>query len=142
MLKKGGIINPELLSELQALRHTEKVVIADPGLPRVEGAKEINLALTSGIPSFADVFNSIFNELAVERGIIASEMQSAGDQAARAKNLVTEAFQKHQYVLTSESHEEFKNLTKGAKLVVVHGEGTRYSNVILVAGVHFPKLTD
>lgn len=55
MLKTSPLLNGRLTAVLTTLRHGEKVVIADAGLPAPEGVERLDLAVARDVPSLADV---------------------------------------------------------------------------------------
>ncbi|MDZ5720903.1 D-ribose pyranase [Bacillus sp. SXabc123] len=131
-MKKHGILNSHLAKLLADLGHTDKIVIADAGLPVPDGVLKIDLSLKPGLPAFQDTTAVLADEMVVEKVIAASEIKAANQENARfLENLFAE--QKIEYL----SHEEFKLLTKEAKAIIRTGEFTPYANCILQAGVLF-----
>ncbi|MFH0346178.1 D-ribose pyranase [Bacillus vallismortis] len=131
-MKKHGILNSHLAKLLADLGHTDKIVIADAGLPVPDGVLKIDLSLKPGLPAFQDTAAVLAEEMAVEKVIAASEIKTANQENARfLENLFSE--QEIEYL----SHEEFKQLTKEAKTIIRTGEFTPYANCILQAGVLF-----
>ncbi|MDM5187132.1 D-ribose pyranase [Bacillus sp. DX4.1] len=131
-MKRHGVLNSEIAAVLASLGHTDKIVIADCGLPVPEGVKRIDLAVELGKPSFLDVLQVVADDMAVEKLTLAEEITAHNAEVkleveARLKDAASE------YV----SHEQFKELTKQAKVVIRTGEATPYANVILHAGVIF-----
>ncbi|MGK9268242.1 D-ribose pyranase [Bacillus inaquosorum] len=131
-MKKHGILNSHLAKLLADLGHTDKIVIADAGLPVPDGVLKIDLSLKPGLPAFQDTTAVLADEMVVEKVIAASEIKVSNQENARfLENLFSE--QKIEYL----SHEEFKLLTKEAKAIIRTGEFTPYANCILQAGVLF-----
>ncbi|MCY8072958.1 D-ribose pyranase [Bacillus inaquosorum] len=131
-MKKHGILNSHLAKLLADLGHTDKIVIADAGLPVPDGVLKIDLSLKPGLPAFQDTTAVLADEMVVEKVIAASEIKASSQENARfLENLFAE--QKIEYL----SHEEFKLLTKEAKAIIRTGEFTPYANCILQAGVLF-----
>ncbi|GGI41153.1 D-ribose pyranase [Mammaliicoccus stepanovicii] len=127
---KTGILNSEISKVLSDLGHTDKIVIADCGLPIPKGVKKIDLALTFGVPSFETVYKTILEHMAVQKIVIANEMKEANNslyQLIKGTNIDTE----------SVSHEEFKHLTSSTVAVIRTGEATPFANVILESDVLF-----
>ncbi|MCY8513162.1 D-ribose pyranase [Bacillus atrophaeus] len=131
-MKKHGILNSHLAKILADLGHTDKIVIADAGLPVPDGVLKIDLSLKPGVPGFKDVTELLAEEMVVEKVTAASEIKTANPQSA---NFIENQFKKQavEYL----SHEEFKQLTKEAKAIIRTGEVTPYANCILQAGVIF-----
>lgn len=70
-MKKAGILNRELTTLLARLGHTDKIVIADCGLPIPEDTVCVDLSLTIGTPSFLTVLNAVVADMEIERIIFA-----------------------------------------------------------------------
>ncbi|MEC1601944.1 D-ribose pyranase [Bacillus halotolerans] len=131
-MKKHGILNSHLAKLLADLGHTDKIVIADAGLPVPDGVLKIDLSLKPGLPAFRDVTAVLADEMAVEKVIVASEIKvSNPENASFIETLFSEE------AVDCLPHEEFKELTKEAKAVIRTGEFTPYANCILQAGVLF-----
>lgn len=131
-MKKDGLLNAELISEIAAIGHTQYMVISDVGLPVPKGVKVIDLALAPGVPSFAQVLEAVDSELVSESYILAEEIreQNAGlDQSIGERMGDRPAA----YI----PHEELKKLTREAQVIVRSGEVSPYANIVLVAGVNF-----
>lgn len=131
-MKKDGLLNAELISEIAAIGHTQYIVISDVGLPVPKGVKVIDLALSPGVPSFAQVLEAVDGELVSESYILAEEI--------REKNAGLEAHitgQMGARPVSYISHEELKKLTREAQVIVRTGETSPYANIVLVAGVNF-----
>lgn len=131
-MKHTGILNPELISAIAALGHTQSIVIGDCGLPVPKNVHVIDLSLVAGIPAFMDVLRAVNGELVVEKALIASEMKEKNPavyenvQAEMAGIPMTECV-----------HEEFKKQMEFAACVIRTGETTPYANIILYGGVNF-----
>ena len=129
-MKKLGILNRELAGIFARLGHTDQIVIADCGLPIPDGVTCIDLAYKLGEPSFTTILEVVLEDLKVEKAIIAEEIKQAnrGVEQAISNNL-----NQIDYV----SHEQFKQMTKEAKVIIRTGETTPYANIILQSGVIF-----
>ncbi|WP_414052998.1 D-ribose pyranase [Macrococcus animalis] len=129
---KTGTLNSEISKVLSDLGHTDEIVIGDCGLPVPEGIKKIDLALVKGLPSFIDVLTEIERHMVIEHITLASEIKSANTQVLTAiEKLMGDT--ETSYV----THEEFKDLSKHAKVIIRTGEATPYANIILRSGVNF-----
>lgn len=131
-MKKAGMLNSHISKVLADLGHTDTIVIADVGLPIPEGVRKIDLALILGSPSFEDTVNAVAADMEIEQVTIAKEMEGAN---AQAYDYVNRSFG-HTGIKQC-SHEEFKRLTKTAKVIIRTGEAKPYANIILQAGVYF-----
>lgn len=132
-MRRHGLLHAELNRVIAAMGHTDTLVIADVGLPVPHGVPCIDLALVPGTPSFANVFEAIYAELAVEAVTFASEIHEKNAAlVALADRLTGEGVARSEV-----SHDDFKRLTARAVAVVRTGETAPYANVILHAGVTF-----
>jgi len=129
-MKRRGILNDSLAGALATLGHTDLVVVADCGLPRPPSVPVVDLAVTFGVPSFAQVLGAVTEELEVEAAILAEETRERNPAAQR---LVEHHFGEASWT----THEDLKQLSHEARLFVRTGEATPYANVILRCGVPF-----
>ena len=132
-MKKGILLNSDISAVVARLGHTDRVTIADCGLPIRGQAQRIDLALKFGVPSFLETLDTVLEEMKVQKIILAEEITSVSlemDAAIRRRFGSEVAVE---YV----PHEDFKKLTEQAAAVVRTGECTSYANVILEFGVTF-----
>jgi D-ribose pyranase len=129
-VKRGGILNQPLSAALAGLGHTDRVVVGDCGLPRPPGVPVVDLAVTFGVPSFADVLRALAGEIVVESTIVAAETREANPDALA---LVLELFGEPAWC----SHEELKAASASARVFVRTGEASPFANVLLTCGVPF-----
>lgn len=131
-MKKTPLLHAELSRLVASLGHGDAVVIADAGLPVPPGTPVIDLALTRGVPSFAQVLEALLSEMQVERAEHAAEMAERSPQLAA---LLQQALPG--VPLAAVDHARFKQRCGEARAVVRSGECTPYANVMLFAGVVF-----
>ncbi len=131
-MTKDGILNPDLCDAIARCGHTDYFVIADPGLPLPEGVRVIDLSLVRGIPTFMDTLNAVKKQLVIESYILAEEMEP---NSKACFNEVCAALAPLPYKTVS--HEQLKELTKKAKVIIRTGDPVPYANVVLVCGVNF-----
>ena len=131
-MKKIGILNQPISSVIAGLGHTDRIVIADAGLPIPPGVQRIDLALAPGIPTFLQAVDAVRQEMQVERVIVAGE---TGERSPDVLQALHERFPGA--VFETVPHGELKELTRKAAAVIRTGEFTPYANVILVSGVTF-----
>ena len=129
-MKKRGILNEPLAGALAGLGHTDRIVVGDCGLPRPAGVRVVDLALTFGVPGFAEVIDALAAELEVEKILVARETRE-GNPAVLA--LLVGHFGEPEWM----SHEELKADSGGAQLFIRTGDATAFANVILQCGVPF-----
>lgn len=118
---------------LSDLGHTDEIVIADAGLPIPDGVQKIDLALSFSEPSFIRVLELVLEDMKVESVLLAEEITKKNpEQYQEVKNLLVDEEE-----VCFISHEDFKEKSQDAKVVIRTGEATPYSNIILQAGVLF-----
>jgi len=139
-MKKSPLLNAEISHVIARLGHTDQLVIADAGLPVPASSQRIDLALTTGVPTFLQVFKVVTHEMQVERAILAEEIVEKNPQLHEALLAQLKQLEQHQgntISLEYISHESFKVQTEHSRAVVRSGECSPYANVILCAGVTF-----
>ena len=139
-MKKTGLLNVAISSAVAQLGHGNSLCISDAGLPVAKGVAMIDLAVSSGVPSFIDVLNATISEMYVERVVIAAELEESQPQIyAKLQDVIRglEASQNNSIKLETIPHVEFKTKTQDCLAVVRTGECTPFANVILYAGVPF-----
>ncbi|NJC68602.1 D-ribose pyranase [Planosporangium thailandense] len=133
-MRRSGTLNGQLARIMTEVGHTDRIVVADAGLPIPGEVERVDLAVRENLPRFLDVLDTVLEELAVEGAVLAEEIKQASpemfEQIRRrlAARGVTPEFV---------PHTEFKTATGDARAAVRTGEFTPYANVILVAGVVF-----
>ena len=70
-MKRHGILNSNISRVLSAMGHTDRIAIADCGLPVPEGTERIDLAVTFGNPRFMDVLKAVSNDMKIEAVVLA-----------------------------------------------------------------------
>ena len=131
-MKKNGILNHRLSDVIARMGHTQRLVIADAGLPIPLGIERIDLAVVPGLPGVLDLARAIAHELQVEGVVLADELL---DRNQALPNEVRALFPGVE--LRTVPHEEFKQMCEGAVAIVRSGECTPYANVMLISGVTF-----
>lgn len=133
-MKKNGILNSKISSVLSNLRHTDRIVIGDAGLPVPNNVQEIDISLKLGVPSFIDVLTEIEKDMKIEKIVLADEIKTGNlSQLEAINDKLGMADEAVEFV----THEEFKKLTADAKVIIRTGEETPYSNIILQSDVIF-----
>ena len=131
-MKKTTLLNKEISEVIAGMGHLDTLVVADAGLPIPEHVRRIDLAVSRGIPAFADVVKAIESELKVQRVVVAEEMGQVSPHVRKAIDQLFAGIPVEQV-----PHEQFKKLCQNARAVVRTGECTPYANVILESGVIF-----
>ncbi|MBI2247569.1 MAG: D-ribose pyranase [Armatimonadetes bacterium] len=131
-MKKGGILNPQLLLVIASMGHTDTLVIADSGLPIPADVLRIDLTLVAGVPPFLQTLEAVLKELQVEGAVVADEMIRRSPDLYRAVRRVLEGIP-----LETIAHDVLKSMLPRARAVIRTGEQTPYANIILRSGVVF-----
>ncbi len=132
-MKKHGILNSHISEVLSNLGHTDKIMIADCGLPIPKNVKKIDLSLKPGTPSFLEVIEVITKDMYIEKYYYAEEMKKN-----KLYNDLMFKFSEIEGI--SKTHEELKCLSQEVKVIIRTGDITPYANVILQSGVNFKEL--
>ena len=131
-MKRRGVLHARLSAVLASLGHTDRIVIADCGLPIPPHVETIDLAVVQGVPSFADVLDAVADELVIQHVTVAFETEHDNPEAwKRIEHAFPDARRE------AVDHEELKRLVADVRAVVRTGEATPYANVILESGVAF-----
>lgn len=130
-MKSRGILHGELSKIIAELGHGQAIVVSDYGLPIPNGVPMVDLAVSKNVPSFIDVLSTVMSELQVERAVVASELRSSNPPLFDMvrQNLGVE--------LGELPHDELKDITREARVIIRTGEWTPFANVVLYAGVAF-----
>ncbi|SHF35578.1 D-ribose pyranase [Loktanella atrilutea] len=123
-MKKAGILHAELSRCVASLGHGDLLVIGDAGLPVPPGVPCIDLAVTHGVPTFAQVISAVLSEMQVETCVMATQ---AGPALLALAPLPPRRV----------DHADFKIACRSARAVVRTGEVTPFANIGLYAGVTF-----
>jgi D-ribose pyranase len=124
---KTGILNPNLLSLLARVRHTNTLVIADRGFPFWPQIETVDISLTDGIPRVLDVLQAIRQNFVIGHAWMAEEFHGANSDAAQQEF----ALALHGVPLIFEPHIEFKKRVPHAIGLIRTGDTTQYGNLIL-----------
>jgi D-ribose pyranase len=124
---QSGILNPDLLSLLARIRHTNTLVIADWAFPYWPELEEVDLALTIGVPTVLQVLDLIRPNFKIGEVFMAEEFH------ANNPKKVKDAFGKSLDGLkvSFEPHLDFKRRVPGAIGLVRTGDPTKYGNMII-----------
>lgn len=115
-MKKQGILNSHISEVLSRMGHTDTIVIGDCGLPIPDGTIRIDLAIKLGNPSFMEVLEAVFQDMAVEKLTLANEIKEFNPNVMSEVLALTNGIPA-QYM----SHEQFKEETKKQKRLFALG---------------------
>jgi D-ribose pyranase len=126
----AGILNPQILSLLARVRHTNALVISDRGFPFWPQIETVDISLVDGVPTVLQVLAAVRGNFNATQAFMAREFQknnSAATRAGFAKGLagIPTAF---------EPHVQFKRRVPGAIGLIRTGDTVQYANLILISG--------
>ena len=124
-----GILNPQLLSLLARVRHTNTLVIADRGFPFWPMVETIDLSLVDGVPTVLQVLAAVRQNFGVGEAFMAEEFLQVNPAATR--QAYAAAFSGVR--VTHEPHVDFKRRVPGAIGLIRSGDTVQYANMILVS---------
>lgn len=124
---RTGILNPNLLSLLARVRHTNRIVIADRGFPSWKGLETIDLSLVDGIPSVLHVLDAIRANHVIGHAWMAQEFLE--NNAADVRERFARSLEGVR--LEYQPHAAFKRLVPDCVGLIRTGETVQYANLIL-----------
>ena len=127
---KTGILNPNLLSLLARVRHTNALVIADRGFPFWPAIETVDLSLVDGVPTVLQVLAAVRQNFVIDQAYMAEEFLKVN--TAATKRAFAGAFSGVK--LTHEPHVDFKRRVPGAIGLIRTGDTVQYANMILISG--------
>src|SRR6478735_5546310 len=127
---KAGILNPNILSLLARVRHTNLLVIADRGFPFWPQIETVDLSLVDDIPTVVDVLTAIRCNFVVDRAWMAEEFLRVNEDGVQKKFQAALGGVAVEY----EPHVDFKRRVPQAIGLIRSGDTIQYGNVILQSG--------
>lgn len=127
-MKKGGIINQELMSVLTGLGHGDTFTICDAGFPIPADAKKIDMALTPGVPTTIQVLKAVLNEVIVEEMAVAEEIQDFSPELLAEYNSI---FVEQPKLMPQ--YTKFSLMAQKSKFFIRTGDLTPYANILLTS---------
>jgi D-ribose pyranase len=124
------ILNPNLLSLLARIRHTNALVISDRGFPFWPTIETVDISLMDDIPTVLQVLAAIRTDFHAVQAYMAREFLKHNTPETRsrfAKGL-------QGVPTTYEPHVQFKKRVPGAIGLIRTGDTVQYANMILVSG--------
>lgn len=122
-----GLLNPQLLSLLARIRHTNTLVIADSMFPSWPDLETVDLALVYGIPTIPQVVEAIFAQWHCGTVRMAEEFNVNNTADVRAE--FERAF--GAVPIDYEPHLVLKSRVPAAIGLIRTGEQRLYTNIIL-----------
>ena len=125
-----GILNPQILSLLARVRHTNTLVIADRGFPYWPDLETVDISLVDGLPTVLQVLSALRPNFHIAQAYMAREFLRGNSPATRA--LFATALEG--VPTTHEPHLQFKKRVPGAIGLIRTGDTIQYANMVLVSG--------
>jgi D-ribose pyranase len=126
----SGILNPQILSLLARVRHTNALVIADRGFPFWPQIETVDISLVDDVPAVLQVLAAVRANHNFTQACMAKEFQKNNTSAVCGK------FAKGLQGIPTlfEPHLEFKKRVPGAIGLIRTGDTIQYANMILISG--------
>ena len=125
-----GLLNPQLLSLLARVRHTNAVAIADRGFPFWPMIETVDISVVDDLPTVLQLIAAVranhnFTQAYQAAEFLKNNTASTRSKFAAALNGVPTKF---------EPHVEFKKRVPRAIGLIRTGDTTPYANTILISG--------
>ena len=124
---KQGILNPDLLSLVARVRHTNTLVIADRGFPFWPEIETIDISLVDDIPTVRQVLYAMKSSFVVGAAFMAKEFLQENSEAVRCDY----AGLLEPVDIQFEAHVDFKGRVPQAVGLIRTADTTQYGNIIL-----------
>jgi D-ribose pyranase len=124
-----GLLNPQILSLLARVRHTNLLVIADRGFPYWPQIETVDLSLVDDVPKVAQVVEALRVNHHFGEAWMAKEFAQNNSPAIQASfSQLLSGLE-----VKTEAHEVFKKKVPSAIGLIRTGDTTPYANIILVS---------
>lgn len=131
-MKQKGILHPELLDLIAAAGHGDVIVLADAGLRIPTTTARLDLAITCGVPTMAQVVEAVKHELVIEAATVATEFEDWNP------DVYNDVVGRLPVVPGTKSHVDLMaEMADTAFAYIKTGECSAYSSVALVCGVNY-----
>ncbi len=131
-MKRSGVLHPELLDLIATAGHGDVIVLADAGLRIPAAAARLDLAISCGVPTMAQVVDAVNQELVIEAATVATEFKDWNPE------VFEDVVSRLPVVPDAKSHEDLMaDMAERAFAYIKTGECSAYSSVALVCGVNY-----
>ncbi len=125
----NGILNPQILSLLARVRHTNVLVIADRGFPFWPQIETVDISLVDDVPTVLQVLAAVrlnhgFIQAYMAREFLKNNTPAVREKFARGLRGIPTRF---------EPHVELKKRVPGTIGLIRTGDTIHFANVILVS---------
>ena len=124
-----GFVNPNVLSLIARVRHTNSIVIADAAFPFWPEIETVDVSLIKDVPTVLQVAETLLANWKCGEIVMAEEFKAHNTrkhQAAFAKACPGLS-------ITFEPHSQFKKRVPNAIGLIRTGDTTAYGNMVLVS---------
>ncbi len=127
---KTGILNPQILSLLARIRHTNALVISDRGFPFWPEIETVDISVVDDLPTVPQLIAAMRANHHFTQAYQAEEFLKNNSASVRQKFAAV----LKGVPLTFEPHVEFKKRVPHAIGLIRTGDTTQYANKILISG--------
>jgi len=125
-----GILNPQILSLLARVRHTNALVISDRGFPFWPMIETVDISVVDDLPTVLQLIAAVranhhFTQACQAEEFLKHNTKATRQQFAKALSGIP---------TTYEPHVEFKLRVPHAIGLIRTGDTTQYANTILISG--------
>jgi D-ribose pyranase len=124
-----GILNPQILSLIARVRHTNTLVISDRGFPYWPMIETVDISLLDDIPTVLQVFDALKSNFAIGQIYMAVEFNANNSPKVQQ----TFADSRSKIPITFEPHNNLKLRVPNAIGLIRTGDTIQYANMILVS---------
>ena len=125
-----GILNPQILSLLARVRHTNAIVIADRGFPFWPTIETVDVSIVDDLPSVLQLIAAVRANHNFTGAFQAQEFLASNSPSVRAKFAAALKGVPTKF----EPHVEFKKRVPDAIGLIRTGDTVQYANTILISG--------
>ncbi len=125
-----GILNPQILSLLARVRHTNALVIADRGFPFWPMIETVDVSVVDDLPTVLQLITAVranhnFTQAYMAKEFLKNNFKTTQEKFAKALKRIPTKF---------EPHVEFKKRVPYAIGLIRTGDTVQYANTILISG--------
>jgi len=126
----SGILNPQILSLLARVRHTNAIVIADRGFPFWPMIETVDVSVVDDLPTVLQLIKALranhnFTQAYMAKEFKANNFKITQEKFAKTLKRIPVKF---------EPHIEFKKRVPHAIGLIRTGDTVQYANTILISG--------
>ena len=132
-MKKSGILNRDICALIGEVGHGDMIMISDAGFAIPENVWRIELALEQNSPGVERVLELFFQELIIEKYIVATEIAEVNPVALeKYRQIYRDTTIKEEMVLHSEI---VSDLAPACRAVIRTGAFSPYGSIILFPAI-------